>query len=164
MCSSSQSGAESNSVWHNYNRCSHSENDYKITKVCHVSVQFLPGFVEGAAVAGKWLTYIGTLGIAAACNGGIKNPTHDVVEIYYTCDKCGKKVTMTAELSKKGKEFSYGYYQHDYGVKRQILPNKKINVAEARRLFNNMRGSYDIINYNCGHFASEYYYKLYYSY
>lgn len=165
LMGSSQSGAENNSCWKNISRCSHYESDYKIKKVKHVSVQFLPGFVEGAAVTGKWLTYIGSFGIAAACKGGIKNPTHDVVEIYYICNKCNDEGTITVELSSKGKEFSYGYYRKDYGNKRDpIFPYEKITVSKARDIYKDMNGNYDIVNYNCGHFASKYFNKLYYSY
>ena len=162
---SSQSGAGNNSVWKNNSRCSHYEEDYEITKVKHVTVQFLPGFVEGAAVTAKWLTYIGTLGIASAVNGGIKNPTHDVVEIYYTCKKCNDKNTITVELTKNGKEFSYGYYVKDYGNEENpIYPNKQITIEKARELYNEMSGYYDIVNCNCGHFATKYFNKLYNSY
>ena len=65
----SQSGAENNSDWKNNSRCSHFEKDYQINKIKHIIVQFLPGFVECAAVTAKWLTYIGAQGIASAVNG-----------------------------------------------------------------------------------------------
>ena len=166
MGNSSTRGAESHSVWNNCTPCKHGHWHYRVTKVKHVSVQFLPGWVEASAATGKWITYVATLGIASQVNGGIKNPTHDVIEIYYTCDECFDKKTMTAEFSKKGKEISYGYYRKDYGTRSDTIyydfsKNKDFTVEKCRKLYDEMRGSgYSLIDYNCAHWAFEFRRKI----
>ena len=144
-------------------RCSHNEYKKKVKRVAIRSCKFLNGFVQGSAATAKWLTYISTFGIAAAVNGGIKNPTHDFVQLDTHCDICGENRYITVEFNNDyggSKYFTYGYYKNDYGEKKGYKPNY-LTVGKAREVFKDTyKGSYSLVNNNCAHFASRYYYNL----
>ena len=45
-------------------------------------------FVTGAAETGRWVVGFATLGLSAVVNGGIKDLSHECIEIEYTCERC----------------------------------------------------------------------------
>lgn len=109
----SDSSSSSRAEWVDLenDRCRHDEYQIKVKRVAIRSCQFMNGFAQASAMAGKWTVNIFTFGISSAVNGGIKNPTHDYVQLNTVCDICGENKFITVEFNNNcsgSKFFSYG--------------------------------------------------------
>jgi len=140
--------------------CSHSESELKIEYIRHKTVQFMSSFGTGAARFGRGLAAVLSLGLSTVVNGGIKDPTRNVVEIHYKCEECGRTGVITVELQPSNKKFRYGRY----GTYEDVIDRDSLSgvyVSEAREIFEDMSSYYSLVDYNSCHFAYDYYRKLY---
>lgn len=118
----------------------------------------LPGY-EAVEVAKGFAAFF-TFGLSTVVNGGIKSKTHDYVCIKFKCLSCKKTLLAT---------FEHGDYSR--GNNRFILAdsnggwvnNEKeifVSAQKVAKIFNGMKSEYSLVNYNCGHWAYDFYSKI----
>ena len=81
--------------------------------------------------------------------------THDVLYLYFNCKSCGAKGTVTAEIESAGKKFRYGKYPEKCLLLIKDCKNVNCSVKDAKEVFNDMDGDYDLITNNCKTFSRE---------
>lgn len=121
------------------------------------------GFLTGTAETGRWVAGIATLGLSTAINGGIKDLSHECIEIVYTCECCstGNWQRFTAEIECAGqKSFECGYYSIEKDARHTWKPPTPITVAYVESKYNEMGTSYNLVDNNCSHWSSRLWYKL----
>ena len=102
--------------------CGHSYSDHKVTEIRWERVLMSNDFARGATQVGRVVVSIASLGFSAWVNGGIKDLSHECIQISVTCSKCGKSHKYTTEIlgkSKKssGTSFRCGYYSLYYDAR-----------------------------------------------
>ena len=121
------------------------------------------GFVTGAAETGRWVVGFATLGLSTVVNGGIKDLSHECIEIIYTCERCApgnwQRFTAEIENAEDGKSLECGYYSREKDARHTYKPSS-LTVAEVERKFNEMDSDYDLVNNNCSHWCSRLWNKL----
>ena len=145
--------------------CCHSRSCYKVTEIRWIRVPMANGFMTGTAETGRWVVGIGTLGVSTWFNGGIKDLSHECIQIVYTCERCapGNQQRFTAEIlgkAKKGKakkgsrtRFVCGYYSIEKDAKHTYKPTS-MTVAYVESKYNEMGSHYNFVFDNCSHWAS----------
>ena len=148
-------------VWGN--ECNHPRSCKRVTEIRWIRVPMANGFWTGAAEVGRWAVGIHTLGLSAVVNGGIKDLSHECIEIIYTCERCapGNWQRFTAEIlgkSKKGKgndgtRFVCGYYSVEKDARHTRKP-MGMTLEYVERKYNEMGEHYNFVFENCSHWAS----------
>ncbi len=114
------------------------------------------GFVTNTAEVGRWAVGIATLGTSAWFNGGIKDLSHECIEIVYTCERCssGNRGRFTAEIFSKGETgFRCGCYLEEKDARHEYVP-ASTTVAYVKSKFDEMGDSYGFVFRNCSHWSS----------
>ena len=96
--------------WKSTNECGHARRLINVTKIRWIRVPMSNGFVRGAAETGRVVVGVLTAGISTWFNGGIKDLSHECIEILTTCTRCGDSKRFTAEILDEGVTcFECGY-------------------------------------------------------
>ena len=120
------------------------------------------GFVSGTAEVGRWVVGVGTLGLSTWVNGGIKDLSHECIEIVYTCERCspGNWQRFTAEiLGNQETSFACGYYSIEKDARQTYKP-ASMTVAYVESKYNEMSTDYNLVFDNCSHWCSRLWNKL----
>ena len=141
--------------------CEHPRYCKRVTEVRWIRVPMASGFLTGTAEVGRWVVGIGTLGVSAVFNGGIKDLSHECIEIIYTCDRCpsGNWKRFTAEILGKNKKggggtrFVCGYYSVKKDARHTYKPTS-MTLDYVERKYNEMGEGYDFVFNNCSHWSS----------
>lgn len=153
--SSSSSDAEVHAKWIKTGFCSCSSDNYYCKHFQNKVVPMSSDFSRGAVNVGRFFAGVFTIGLSAIVNNGIKGLEHDCVELEVHCQKCGRTMYITTELSKRnGIQTRFGYYRLYLRKERQesiYLPYK--NAIKALPVSN----SYSLVSRNCSHYAVEAY-------
>jgi hypothetical protein len=155
-----KSGTSVHAEWQYGRECYHSRRNYKVKEIRWIRVPMSNGFVKGAAETGRVIAGVLTLGISTWFNGGIKDLSHECIEILTTCTRCGDSQRFTAEiLDDDDTSFECGYYAKEYDARKSFKPSS-MTLAYVEEKYNEMRTSYSLINGNCCHWASDLWDKL----
>ena len=160
------SGPDRYAEWKWGQECGHSYSDHKVTEIRWERVPMSNDFARGATQVGRVVVGIASLGFSAWVNGGIKDLSHECIEISVTCSKCGKSHKYTAEIlgkSKKGgsnaKSFRCGQYSFYYDARHTYNPSS-MTLANVKAKYDEMDSSYGLVFENCSHWSSELWGKL----
>ena len=156
------SNPEGHAEWKDGTECCHARSCYKVTEVRWIRVPMANDFVTGTAEVGRWVVGFGTLGLSTVVNGGIKDLSHECIEIVYTCQRCpsGNWARFTAEImGKRDTQFRCGYYSIEKDARRTYKP-RSLTVAEVEGKYNEMGDDYNLVFDNCSHWASTLWNKL----
>lgn len=164
MSSNSKSNTDIYGEFEYTKSCSCSCENYVCKKIYHETVPISNGFVSGTVQTLSFLSKVFTLGIAANCNGGIKDYVHDIIEVKIKCKKCGKEFYWTTDFY----DDYNGTIKNRFGQYRkyeEIVKSADINVSftDARLALPRYK-TYSLVNYNCGHYAHEAYNLIKYPY
>ena len=171
------------------NPCIHSEI-YKYTKNIFLKrIPLYDSKKDKGIKAGRGILGIVTAGLSEAAYGIYKGATgagdganHYFIEMNFECRKCqiipnivkktiakvlNKKeneiyhpiTTYTLELRDDGKKFQAGYFENS---EKRDCKNGFWSYDEVKKKFDSeeMDKTYDIVNWNCGHFAKKLFKKL----
>lgn len=89
--------------------------------------------------------------------------THDYIEAYIKCSKCGSHKWVTFEYGKGGKNWRIGYYKKSYsenGSVTNIYKNFKYVLDKYSALSGFEAKDYKFTKNNCKDFARKLYYEL----
>lgn len=142
--------------------CCHNYCDFKVTEIRWIRVPMANGFVTGAAETGRWVAGFATLGLSTVVNGGIKDLSHECIEIVYTCEKCapGNWQRFTAEiLGKNDTRLVCGYYSLEKDARHTRKP-PSMTMAYVKSKYDEMSGHYNFVFENCSHWCSVLWNKL----
>ena len=133
-------------------------DDLIVTKVMWKDAN-LPG--RGAWEVFRGLAAVFTFGLSTVVNGGLKRGTHDFIEVFTKCERCGHCMRITYDFGPDGKEKRVGYYNR-YNSTRRWFKWGAHAYREVEKIYEGMpnRG-YSLKDYNCGHWAKEMYWKVY---
>ena len=146
--------------WEEGTMCRHNESDYRVTEIRWIRVPMSNGFLRGTAEVGRWVTGIATLGTSTWFNGGIKDLSHECIEIHATCKHCGNSQYFTAEiLGENDTSFCCGYYSREFNARHTYKPSS-MTVDYVRAKYNEMGESYRLLDKNCYTWCSELWSKL----
>ena len=156
----SKSSASKHGEWKYTNECCHSRKYYKVNEIRWIRVPMSNDFVKGAAETGRVIAGVLTLGVSTWFNGGIKDLSHECIEILTTCTQCGHSQRFTAEIRGGGDtSFECGYYGKEYNARRTFKPST-MTLDYVEKKFQQMTTNYDLINGNCCHWSGELWDKL----
>ena len=151
--------------WRWGNECGHSYSAYKVTEIRWIRVPMSNDFMRGVTQTGRVVVGIATLGFSAWVNGGIKDLSHECIEILAICQCCGNSQRFTAEIEGKGKKgsggkgFYCGYYSLEYDTRHTYKPSS-MTLAYVKEKYNEMGSSYNFVFENCSHWCSELWNRL----
>ena len=158
--SSKGSGTDHFAEWRSDSECGHSRSEYKVNEIRWIRVPMANDFARGAAEAGREVAGIATQGVSTWFNGGIKDLSHECIEIRTTCQCCGCNHVFTAEI--KGENETYfrcGYYSREYNARHTYKPSSMM-LPHVEEKYNEMSSSYNFVFNNCSHWCSELWDKL----
>lgn len=143
--------------------CGHSYSSYKVNEIRWIRVPMSNDFARGVTQVGRVLVGVGTLGLSAVVNGGIKDLSHECIEIQATC-QCGNQQRFTAEIMGKEKkgggcDFRCGYYRYEYNARHTYKPTS-MTLMYVKDKYDEMGQSYNFFFENCSHWCSELWNKL----
>ena len=156
------SSPEEYAKWKDNNECCHSRSCYKVTEIRWIRVPMANDVVTVASEIGRWAVGFATLSVSAWFNGGIKDLSHECIEIVYTCERCpsGNWQRFTAEILGKekkkkggGTRFACGYYSIEKDARRTYKPTS-MTVAYVESKYNEMGSHYNFVFDNCSHWCS----------
>lgn len=160
------SSPEHHARWEDGTECHHPRSCYKVTELRWIRVPMANDFATGAAEVGRWTVGIATLGLSAVVNGGIKDLSHECIEIVYTCERCapGNWQRFTAENLGKEKKgggtyFRCGYYSLEKDARRTRKP-ESMTVADVESKYNRMGSYYNFVFENCSHWSGQLWQEL----
>ena len=109
---------------------------------------------RGAANAGRFALGVLSFGLTDKVNGGIKDPTHEAIEVLFCCENCGRKFYKTYEMTSSGKEKRWGYYKKEINEKAGGEYRRIYETLE--KVYSNSSNSYDFVNGNCSKWAGRF--------
>jgi hypothetical protein len=138
--------------------CHCPEGDYVCEHVTRYQVPVSPEAVRGLVDTGRFFAAVLTLGISTLFNGGIRELSHDCVELRVRCTNCGRIMRWTTDLRKGGGiEQRYGEYKR---VLRTVSSTSiYVPLTKVKRALPT-DDSFDLVNHNCGHYARDAYYAI----
>ena len=99
-----------------------------------------------------------THGLTSKVNGGLKDASHECVEIHFDCNKCGKSSLNTLDLNNEGKHFNKSYYKKEISCRRNFnCTGNSLTFSKVWSVFDSLSSKYNLVNRNCSHFAGEMY-------
>jgi hypothetical protein len=162
---SSSSGADRQAEWEHQVPCNCGMEHCMVVLIEKIKVPMWNDGIRVLAEVGRGAAAVATIGISTWWNGGIKDATHEAVEMLVMCQKCNKKFNMTLELSREGKHKRVGRYRIRCEVwKAENWPKTKpepgtLCVKDVENLFDKLPAKYSAENNNCCHFAVDLYYN-----
>uniref|UniRef100_A0A914LNH9 Uncharacterized protein n=1 Tax=Meloidogyne incognita TaxID=6306 RepID=A0A914LNH9_MELIC len=153
------SSADYHSSWTEMDYCGCSSNNYYAVAIVwstHCMGEFLRGVWDGVREFMEDVTF----GFSAKFNGGLKEYSHDAILIVIKCKNCDRNMLLTCDLGRNGKEKRWGYYDMylDMRFKRILKPS--LPYSKLVQVFNGMWEKYGLINWNCSHWAGEFFEKV----
>ena len=146
--------------WMHQSECCHSRRGYKVIEIRWIKVPMTSNAIYGLVEVIRIITGILTLGTSTIVYGGIKDLSHECIEITYVCECCGSSQKFTAEImGDKYKLFSCGYYRKKCSVRLVYNPTS-MTVEYVRNKFDEMGDSLCFIINNCYHWSNELWDKL----
>ena len=144
-----KAGSEHHAKWVCGTKCEHSESDYWVIEIRWIRVPMSNSFWRGTAEVGRWVVGIATLGTSTWFNGGIKDLSHECIEILATCKRCGKSLRFTAEIhGQNDTSFRCGYYSREYNARNTYKP-PSMTLDYMREKYNEIGKNYDLVFENC---------------
>ena len=160
MGSSSSSSSSSSGKNSSCCQCAH-DNSQKVYKVRWIRVPLGGAVADYGYDIFRGVAAVATLGISTWYNGGLKDSSHECIEIHFKCDECGNNAQWTLEFGSYGKRFGMNYYSTEYGCQR-CFKTSNLTFGDVGSLFDEMCSSnYSLTDNNCCHWSSELYWKLY---
>lgn len=156
------SNPEKHGEWTSPSECSCGEDYLYVKKVRWIKVPMSPDSSRIAWDVGRPVLAVVWPLAFAATRGGVKDLSHECIELLYTCNKdsCRKSGRYTAEiLAQDDKRFQHGYYSSELGEVKSYTPSS-MTIAYARTKFNEMGESYNLVYNNCSDWSSELWRKL----
>ena len=141
--------------WTEGSKCCHSESDYVVVVIRWIRVPMASGFLRGTSQVGRVVVGVASLGTSTWLNGGIKDLSHECIEIQATCKRCGTMQRFTAEIN--GENDTYygcGYYANEYNARKTYKP-PSMTLDFVRAKYNEMGQSYNWVDENCYTWCSE---------
>eukprot|EP00484_Ammonia_sp_Unknown_P014312 CAMPEP_0197058498 /NCGR_PEP_ID=MMETSP1384-20130603/108580_1 /TAXON_ID=29189 /ORGANISM="Ammonia sp." /LENGTH=175 /DNA_ID=CAMNT_0042493275 /DNA_START=49 /DNA_END=574 /DNA_ORIENTATION=- len=130
--------------WKSKSFCGHWDHS-KVTKYRWITVPMSNGFATGAADVGRGIAAVATLGLSTVVNGGIKDLSHECIEVLYECRKCGSSGRFTTEIINQGnKVFACGFYAKEFSERRSYSPSNK-TLRDAYNIYDGMTSNYDLV-------------------
>lgn len=146
--------------WKEGTECGHSYSSYRVTEIRWIRVPMSSDFVRGATEAGRVMVGVLTMGFSTWVNGGIKDLSHECIEILATCKCCGNSQRFTAEILGGGDtSFLCGYYSQEYNARQTYKPSS-MTLSYIKEKYDGISSSYDFVFKNCSHWCSELWSKL----
>ena len=106
-------------------------------------------FLKGTAEVGRVLVGGLTLGLSTVVNGGIKDLSHECIEIIYTCERCSQgNQRFTADVSESGATFRCGYYRYEYRERGSHEP-RCMTVEDVEGMYKRVGNEYGFFFENC---------------
>lgn len=105
---------------------------------------------------GRVLVGVLSFGLTEVVNGGIKDPTHDAVRVYYKCSRCSHCFSRTYWLAgDEGKRARNGYF----ATRRNIVRfwDGSETYEHIEEVYRNMWETCSLIDRNCGHRTRDFY-------
>ena len=146
--------------WKSEIECEHPRSEYKVNEIRWIRVPMANGFTRGATQTGRVVVGVVTLGLSTWLNGGIKDLSHECIEIRTICERCGCHHWFTAEIMGEGdKQFNCGYYSKFYNARSTYEPSwMTLDYVEEK--YKEMSSHYDLVSANCCHWSSKLWNKL----
>lgn len=148
--------------WEDGTKCSHGNNlsAYRVTEIRWIRVPMSSGFMRGTTQVGRVVFGVATLGTTAWLNGGIKDLSHECIEILTTCKYCGHSTRFTAEIIQENDtNFRCGYYSREYNARHTSKPSS-MTLDYVKAKYDEMGSHYGVFFDNCSHWCSELWNKL----
>lgn len=141
--------------------CSHDPySHYKVNEIRWIRVPMSSEFARGATEVGRVVVGVATLSASAWVNGGIKDLSHECIEIIAECQRCGNWQRFTAEINgQDNKSFLCGYYSREYNARHTRKPSS-MTLAYVKEKYDEMDEDYGLVFQNCSHWCSELWNKL----
>lgn len=101
-----------------------------------------------------------TLGLSTVINGGLKDSSHEAVEITLeNCSKCNDAAKWTLHFGKNGKKYEKAYYTKVYKtVENCDWRPSNLTLGRVNDEYSRMQNSgYCAVNFNCSHWAHSLY-------
>lgn len=129
---------------------------FKVTKVRWITVPMSNDFWRGATEGGRAVVSVLSFGLTNWVNGGVKDLSHECIEILYQCERCGNSQRFTAEINGKNSAcFVCGYYEYEYDERGSHIP-QSMTVEDAERIYRQVGESYNFFFENCSAWCSSY--------
>jgi len=103
---------------------------------------------------------VATLGLSTQINGGLKDSSHEAVEIVLEeCSKCEVGARWTLHFGKNGKKYEKAYYTTVYKtVENCDWYPSNLTLGRVNDEYKRMQNSgYSAVNFNCSHWAHSLY-------
>ncbi len=160
-------GPKRHAEWERGTDCSHLHTSFRIITIRWLRVPIASRSLTVAAEVGRWVAGIATLGLTAVVKGGLKDLSHECIEVEYTCERCssGNLQKFTAEILRMDKEgggetlFTCGHYRKVKGTRRTFKP-ESMTVEDVERSFGEMGSRYYLCTENCYHWSRTLWNKL----
>lgn len=146
--------------WRREKECEHSRTNYMIKEIRWIKVPMATDTVTKAFKILRIIAGVLTLGICIFVNNGIKDLSHECIEILCTCKCCGSSQKFTAEImGDRHTLFKCGYYKREFGARRSCKPTS-MTVAYVEAKFGEMDDSFHFMKNNCYHWSNNLWNKL----
>ena len=139
------------------------ENNQKVKEIRWLVVPIMSTGARVASNIGRGILDTITLGLAEIGFQG-KRLSHDALEVKIRCIKCEKSSTYTLEFTDRGSYMSLGEYScyspidGSYYLYPKNMPLK--NLRNVYNMFKKESKDYDLVWFNCKHWAKKVYYYI----
>lgn len=144
--------------WENCKTCTCGYAHFKAYRIYLGETYMTNDFNRGVANVGRGLLAVLTFGLSTTVNGGVKDLTHDYVEVWFKCCECDHKFPITFDYGDNGKQAEVGYYTRYVRIRRQT--NINLTYKEVIDNYSDMisgGSSYSLTDFNCSHWAGRFY-------
>jgi len=155
----SSSSSNGSSMSESRCRCVRSRST-KVVRVRIIKVPLMGAALDGGYEVVRDTAFVLTLGFSARINGGLKDSSHEAVEITLeNCAKCNAAAKWTLHFGKKGKKYEKAYYTKVYSTVENCdwFPSN-LTLGRVNDKYSRMQNSgYCAVNFNCSHWAHSLY-------
>lgn len=144
--------------WRDTPPCECSTDNYFTCYIYWSEVPMINERLRFAANVTRRLLSVVSLGLTAKVNGGIKDPTHEVITAEFVCENCGHNFDRSYEIGAKGKHCRDGSYGKIYGKREETAVRKTFQCIED--IYSSMPSEYGLINNNCSKWAGKFWEKI----
>ncbi|KAH7725917.1 hypothetical protein AAVH_06762 [Aphelenchoides avenae] len=154
--------ADIHAQWTSNPFCECLNGDMYTEAISYERVPMLHPVNEVAANVGRAVLHSWTGGVSSWFNGGVADPTHDVVYVIFKCRSSGCRFLRTYEITRSGKQHRNGFYAKITKViKRLSTPGgTALSYGAVEALYSEMWDKYGLVNNNCKHWSSDFWQKL----